>query len=84
VDDIGARVTGSPEAEKAISWGVKKMNAIGLDNVHTEPWQFFRGWTRISANAELVSPVRRRLIALQTGRAKDYARIVQFGSAAIF
>jgi hypothetical protein len=35
-DDIGARVTGSPEAAKAIAWGVEKMKAIGLENVHTE------------------------------------------------
>jgi hypothetical protein len=55
-DDIGARVTGSPEAAKAIAWGVEKMKAIGLENVHTESWQLFRGWTRISAAAELLSP----------------------------
>lgn len=61
-DDIGSRVTGSPEAAKAIAWGLQKMTAIGLENVHTEPWQLFRGWTRISASAELVSPVRRGLM----------------------
>jgi carboxypeptidase Q len=60
-DDIGARVTGSPEAAKAIAWGVEKMKSIGLENVHTESWQLSRGWTRISANAELISPIHRRL-----------------------
>jgi carboxypeptidase Q len=66
-DDIGARVTGSPEAAKAIAWGAEKMKAIGLENVHTESWQLFRGWTRISANAELLSPVHRRLMVDSMG-----------------
>src|SRR5258708_22270045 len=61
-DDIGARVTGSPEAAKAIAWGIEKMKTVGLENVHTESWQLFRGWTRISADAELVSPVHRKLM----------------------
>lgn len=61
-DDVGARVTGSPEAAKAISWGVEKMKAIGLENVHTESWQLFRGWTRLFAHAELLSPVHRSLM----------------------
>jgi carboxypeptidase Q len=61
-DDIGARVTGSPEAAKAIAWGVEKMKSIGLENVHTESWQLSRGWTRISASAEMISPIRRPLM----------------------
>jgi len=61
-DDIGARVTGSPEAGRAIEWGVEKMKAIGLENVHTEPWELSRGWTRISADAEIESPIHRRVM----------------------
>jgi hypothetical protein len=60
-DYIGPRVTGSPEAAKAVEWGIQKMKAIGLDNVHAEKWQISRGWTRVSAGAELLSPVHRRL-----------------------
>jgi peptidase M28-like protein len=66
-DDIGARVTGSPEAEKAITWALEKMKAIGLENVHTESWQLFRGWTRISADAEMISPLHRRLMVDSMG-----------------
>ncbi|HLV95661.1 MAG TPA: M20/M25/M40 family metallo-hydrolase [Candidatus Acidoferrales bacterium] len=66
-DDIGARVTGSPEAAKAIAWGVEKMKAIGLENVHTESWQLFRGWTRVSASAELISPIHRKLMVDSMG-----------------
>src|SRR6201982_552840 len=61
-DDIGGRVTGSPEAGRSIEWGVEKMKAIGLENVHTEPWQLSRGWTRISADAEIESPIHRRVM----------------------
>ena len=61
-DDIGARVTGSPAAAQAIDWGAAKMKEIGLENVHTESWKISHGWTRISADAELISPIRRRLM----------------------
>jgi Zn-dependent M28 family amino/carboxypeptidase len=60
-DMIGGRVTGSPEAAKAIEWGIAKMKAIGLDNVHAEPWQLSRGWTRGFATAELVEPIQHKL-----------------------
>ncbi len=66
-DDIGARVTGSPDAAKAIAWGVEKMKAIGLQDVHTESWQLFRGWTRISADAELLDPIQRKLMVDSMG-----------------
>jgi len=66
-DDVGARVTGSPEAAKAIAWGVEKMKAIGLQDVHTESWQLFRGWTRISADAELLAPIQRKLMVDSMG-----------------
>ncbi|MGC1107982.1 MAG: M28 family peptidase, partial [Candidatus Acidiferrales bacterium] len=61
-DDIGARVTGSPQCNAAIQWGLDKMRAMGLQNVHAEPWQIFRGWTRVSASAEIISPARHPLM----------------------
>ena len=61
-DDIGARVTGSPQCNAAIQWGLGKMRAIGLKNVHAESWQLFRGWTRISASAEVISPAQHKLM----------------------
>jgi carboxypeptidase Q len=61
-DDIGARVTGSPEAAKAIAWGAEKMKSVGLENVHTESFQLFRGWRRISAEAEILSPIKRKVM----------------------
>jgi carboxypeptidase Q len=60
-DNVGARVTGTPEAQKAIDWGIAKMRAIGLENVHAEKWQLWRGWKRGTADAELLSPMRHKL-----------------------
>jgi carboxypeptidase Q len=60
-DYIGGRVTGSPQAGQAIQWGVQKMRAMGLENVHTEKWQISRGWTRGSAEAQLETPIHRKL-----------------------
>jgi carboxypeptidase Q len=60
-DYIGGRVTGSPQAAQAVEWGMRKMKAMGLENVRAEKWQISRGWTRISAEAELAAPIHRRL-----------------------
>ena len=66
-DDIGARVTGSPGAATAIAWGAEKMKEIGLENVHTESWKLFRGWTRVYADAEIISPIHRRVMVDSMG-----------------
>ena len=68
-DDVGARVTGSPAAQcnAAIQWGLDTMKKIGLQNVHAEPWQIFRGWTRISADAEIISPAPHKLMVDSMG-----------------
>src|SRR5712664_2451451 len=60
-DDIGARVTGTPAERKAEEWGAAKMKAIGLENVHKEKYQLWRGWTRGTAQGELLEPIRKPL-----------------------
>ena len=60
-DDIGGRVTGSPADRKAEEWGVAKMKSLGLENVHTEQYTIWRGWTRGTADGEILAPVRHRL-----------------------
>ena len=34
---IGHRLSGSPEAARAVAWSKKKMEELGFDNVHLEP-----------------------------------------------
>ncbi|HEX5482164.1 MAG TPA: hypothetical protein VFZ08_06005, partial [Terriglobia bacterium] len=60
-DFIGPRLTGSSGAKEAVQWGVARMKAIGLENVHTESYKIWRGWTRGSASAEILSPIHRAL-----------------------
>src|SRR5260370_11033236 len=60
-DNVGARVTGTAEEQKAVDWGIAKMRGIGLENVHAEKWQLWRGWKRGTADAELLSPTRHKL-----------------------
>jgi hypothetical protein len=62
-DDIGSRVTASPAERKAEDWGVEKMKAIGLENVRTEKYKIWRGWTRGTAEAEMILPMHHRLTA---------------------
>src|ERR1700688_3206528 len=59
-DEVGARVTGSPQSQKAIEWSLGKMRAIGLENVHAEKFRIWRGWTQSTAQAELTGPIQRR------------------------
>lgn len=60
-DEVGARMTGTPGAQKGIEWAAEKMKGIGLENVHVEKWQMWRGWTRGSAEAEMTAPLHRKL-----------------------
>ena len=60
-DDVGARVTGSPQSQKAVDWSLAKMRSIGLENVHAEKFQIWRGWTRGPADAQIIAPIHRRL-----------------------
>jgi hypothetical protein len=60
-DDIGSRVTGTPAERKAEEWGAAKMKAIGLENVHLEKYTIWKGWTRGTADAQLLSPTAHKL-----------------------
>lgn len=62
-DEIGPRVTGTPAERQAEEWGAAKMKAMGLENVHTEKYQIWRGWTRGTAEAEMLLPMRHHLTA---------------------
>jgi hypothetical protein len=60
-DDIGSRVTGSSAEHKAEEWGATKMKAIGLENVHLEKYSIWKGWTRGTADAQLLAPTTHKL-----------------------
>jgi carboxypeptidase Q len=54
-DDVGHRLSGSPQLEKAVEWAVATMRADGLENVRTEP-VMVRRWIRGAESATLLEP----------------------------
>ncbi|MGH9351205.1 MAG: hypothetical protein ACRD2G_03445, partial [Terriglobia bacterium] len=66
-DYIGPRLTGTPGAKQAVRWGVERMKAIGLENVRTESYPVFLGWTRGPASAEILSPAHHALTVASMG-----------------
>jgi len=56
-DEIGGRVTGSPEMAKAVEWGVGAFRAAGVD-VHTEKYTLPVTWSEGDTRLELLGPVK--------------------------
>lgn len=56
-DEIGGRVTGSPEMGRAVEWGVAAFRAAGVD-VHTEKYTLPVTWSEGATRLELRGPVK--------------------------
>src|SRR5882672_9056348 len=63
-DDIGPRLTGSPQGKEASEWTRKKLAEWGLANAHLEPFEFGRGWTWSGAALTLLKPQPVPLLAV--------------------
>lgn len=59
-DEIGPRVTGSSNLERANKWAAERMKATGLTNVRLEPWEIPVGWQRGTVDMKLVEPATGR------------------------
>jgi len=55
-DVHGPRLTGSPNIRQAQSYAQSKFREWGLENVHTEKFEFGRGWTLKKFSAHMVEP----------------------------
>ncbi|HXP08264.1 MAG TPA: M20/M25/M40 family metallo-hydrolase [Acidobacteriaceae bacterium] len=56
-DDIGPRLTGSPNLAKANAWTRDQLTAMGCSNAHLESWgEFGMGWRQISSSIDMVKP----------------------------
>jgi carboxypeptidase Q len=56
-DDIGPRLTGSPNMKKANEWTRDTLTKIGLKNAHLEDWgEFGMGWYQINTWGRIVTP----------------------------
>jgi carboxypeptidase Q len=68
MDQIGGRLTGSPNMKKANDWTREKLQEFGLANPHLEPWgPFGRGWANEYINVRMVLPDTAPLIAYAKG-----------------
>ena len=65
-DNIGNRLSGSANLERAIGWAVAEMKRDRLDNVRTEK-VMVPHWVRGEESLELTSPVTRKLPMLGLG-----------------
>src|SRR5271154_4897407 len=56
-DDIGPRLTGSPNLAKANAWTRDQLTAMGCSHAHLESWgEFGMGWRQISTSIDMVKP----------------------------
>jgi carboxypeptidase Q len=65
-DEIGARISGSPELDRAIAWARDTFAKEGHENVHLEPARVPR-WVRGVESAAIVAPFPRKLAILALG-----------------
>jgi len=63
-DVIGPRLTASPGMKKAHEWAARRLEGWGLANVHTEGFEFGRGWQFSRAAVHMLSPQAKPLDAL--------------------
>ncbi|HEY3988084.1 MAG TPA: M28 family peptidase [Acidobacteriaceae bacterium] len=56
-DDIGGRLTGSPNMEKANDWTRDELTRLGLVNAHLEDWgEFGMGWQQLNTWVRMTAP----------------------------
>jgi carboxypeptidase Q len=64
-DNIGPRLTNSPNGRKASIWTRDTLTRFGLENAHLEAWgPFGRGWSYQMSTVRMTAPDTAELIAL--------------------
>src|SRR5713226_3332868 len=76
-DEIGPRLTGSPQLKQANEWTAAKFREYGLTNVHLEPWTIAHSWTRGTSHARIVSPTEHALTIASAGWAPSTPGVVR-------
>lgn len=62
-EEIGSRLTGSPQLLAANEWTKAKLAEWGLANAHLEPYPFGRGWSFSRSVVRMVAPRETQLLA---------------------
>jgi Zn-dependent M28 family amino/carboxypeptidase len=66
-DRIGPRLTGTPQLDRASHWTEEQFKALGLANVHLEPWTIANSWTRGTATGRVIAPAAQMLTLAAAG-----------------
>jgi len=64
---IGPRLTGSPQLDRASHWTQEQFKGMGLANTHLENWSIANSWTRGPATGRIVSPAVHELALASAG-----------------
>jgi carboxypeptidase Q len=64
---IGPRLTGSPQLDRASHWTQEQFKALGLENAHLESWSIANSWTRGPATGRIVAPALHELTLAGAG-----------------
>src|SRR3974377_2073562 len=64
---IGPRLTGSAQMDQASHWTEEQFKALGLANVHREPWTIANNWTRGPASGRVTWPTAHELTLATAG-----------------
>ncbi len=66
-DDIGPRLTGSPDFARAEQWSLDQLRRMGAASVHAESWgEFGMGWRQIGTSLLMTAPSTATFIAQAT------------------
>src|SRR5579859_3399856 len=65
-DEVGGRVTGSPQMAKAVEWGKGAFRAAGVE-VHTEKYMLPVSWSEGDTHLELLGPAQFSVRLVSTG-----------------
>jgi hypothetical protein len=64
MDGIGARLTGSPNMQRANEWTRDQLTAMGCTNAHLEDWgEFGMGWQQLNTWVRMAAPDSQIMIA---------------------
>lgn len=55
-DEIGGRVSGSPQMRRAVAWAEEAFRQAGVDDVHTERFEMPASWSEGETRLEVLSP----------------------------
>jgi hypothetical protein len=64
---IGPRLTNSPAHKRSVAWTQEKLKSWGAANVHTDAFEFGRGWTLDKLQIEMLEPRYMPLVGYPQG-----------------